>query len=95
VYTSSSIDGQKYVRFTGKVYSDQGGSLEIQQADPAGDGTHTPGTFRTLTTVAVTGGTVAKFDEPLLCQYVRLKYTNGATNQTTFEISGYLAPNGV
>lgn len=95
VYTSRTVDGQKYVRLTGKVYSDQSGSLAIQQADPLQDGTHNPGTWRTLTTVAVTGGTVAKFDEPLLCQYVRLVYTNGATPQTAFEISGYLAPKGV
>lgn len=94
LFTSEAVDGQKYVRLTGKVFADQGGSLEIQEADALGDGTHTPGTFRTMSTVSVTANTTAVIDATLRCQFVRLKYTNGATAQGTFELSGYLDPKG-
>lgn len=76
------------------MYSDQGGSLEIQEADVIGDGTHVPGTFRTTSTIAVTAGAAAVIDATLHCHFVRLKYTNGATAQGTFELSGYLDPKG-
>lgn len=92
--TTVTIDGKHYVRITGKVYSDVAGSLEIQQADPTTGAADTVGTFRTLSTVAVAAATPTKFDEILYCRFVNLKYTNGGTNQATFEISAYLAPVG-
>ncbi len=89
-FTSDAINGEKYRRLTGKVFSDQGGSLEIQHADAVA-GENTPSTWDTITTVAVTGGTATAFDEVLYCKFVRLVYTNGATAQNTFRISAYLS----
>ena len=83
-YTSPSYDGSQYRRITGKVFSDQSGTLNLQHSD---DGT----TWDTLTTVAVTGGTATKYDEPLYAKYVRLNYVNGATPQTAFRLSAYLS----
>ena len=83
-YTSQSFDAITFRRITGRVYADQSGTLELQHSD---DGT----TWDTLTSVSVTAGTAAKFDEPIYLRYVRVRYTNGATAQTTFRLSAYLS----
>lgn len=94
VYTSPGINGEKYGRFTGKVFSDQGGTIEFQHADDDGTGKEPSSGWDTLTTTTVTGGTALKFDETIYCKWIRVKYTNGATAQTSFRLSGYLGPRG-
>lgn len=84
VYTSGAIDGINARRITGKVFSDVAGSLAIQQAD---DGV----TWDTVTTIAVAAGAAVVWDQVLNARYVRYVYTNGATLQATFRLSGYLA----
>lgn len=91
-FTSDEINGEKYGRITGKVYSDKGGSLAIQQADSSP--TNTPLDWDTVATVAVTGGTPAAFDIVMYCKFARLVYTNGEDAQTSFRLSGYLGPRG-
>jgi hypothetical protein len=82
-YASGSQDGLNYRRITGRVYADQSGTLQIQHSD---DGV----TWDTLSSISVPGGTPTKFDEPLYCRYVQVKYVNGSTAQGAFRISGYL-----
>ena len=84
IYTGASIDGIRYRRLTGKVFSDQAGTLTIQHSDNAT-------TWDTLLTVSVATSTPEKFDEVLYAQYVRVVYTNGTTAQTAFRLSGYLS----
>lgn len=83
-YTSPSINGIQYRRLTGKVYTDQAGTLDLQHSD---DGS----TWDNLTSISVAAATPTKFDEPIYAQYVRVVYTNGATAQTAFRLSGYLS----
>lgn len=84
VYTSPSVDGINFRRITGVAFSNVAGSLAIQQSD---DGT----TWDTITTVTVAAATPIAWDQVIHTRYVRYVYTNGATLQTTFRLSGYLA----
>ena len=72
---------------TGLAFSDQSGSLRIEQS---ADGTN----WDYSTTVAVTGGTGAKFKEDIVAPFVRVRYINGATPQTVFRISARVASSG-
>lgn len=81
-YTSPSIDISAKNEIRGKVYSDQSGTLNIQQSD---DGT----TWDTVTAVAVSGGIASKVSDVCFCRYLRAVYINGATPQTTFRLSLY------
>lgn len=83
-FESASLDGLTYKRITGRAFADQAGTLEIQQSD---DGT----TWDTSKTLEITAGTAVFYDEPIYCRYIKVKYTNGATAQTAFRISGYLS----
>lgn len=80
VFTSEGYKTEYYNHFRGKIYSDVAGSLAIQQSD---DNV----TFDTLTTLAVSAATPAKFDEICYAEYIRFVYTNGASDQTVFRIS--------
>lgn len=84
VYTGPSLDGINFRRITGKAFADVAGSLAIQQSD---DGT----TWDTITTVTVVAATPIAWDQVLNARYVRYVYTNGATIQAAFRLSGYLA----
>lgn len=89
VYTSPTIDALNYCFLTGFVYSNSGGTISIQQCD---DGV----TWRQCYAPTYTGGSPAlaipKSDikSTLSARYVRWVYTNGATAQTSFELSAYL-----
>jgi hypothetical protein len=83
-YTSATFNALLFKRITGKVFANQDGTLNLQHSD---DGS----TWDTLTSISVSANTPAKFDEPIYCQYVRVNYTNDATSQTTFRLSGYLS----
>lgn len=83
-FESASLDGLTYKKITGRAFADQAGTLEIQQSD---DET----TWDTSKTLEITAGTAVFYDEPIYCRYIKVKYTNGATAQTAFRISGYLS----
>lgn len=83
-FESASLDGLTYKRITGRAFADQVGTIEIQQSD---DGT----TWDTSRTIEIAAGTAVFYDEPIYCRYIKVKYTNGETAQTTFRISGYLS----
>lgn len=72
---------ETFNRVTGKVISDQAGTLNLQHSD---DGV----IWHTLTTASITANTPAKFDEILYCAFFRVSYTT-AVNTTSFSLSYY------
>ena len=80
-YTTASpflLTGYKTV--VGSAYSDQSGSLLVEQSQ---DGTN----WDVQSTITITGGSPsAGFDVDVVSIYGRLNYTNGATAQTTFRL---------
>lgn len=85
VFTSQSYNFEQYNHVRGLVQSDQGGTLVIQQSD---DGI----TWVQTNSITVTGGTDTKFDDAVCAYYVRVEYTNGVTDQTSFNLSLYADP---
>lgn len=65
------------------VFADQAGTLYLEQSR---DGS----TWRTTTTQAITASTATIVEEKIVCQYVRVRYVNGATGQGTFELNSSL-----
>jgi len=65
----------------GTVFSDQSGTLHVEQS---ADGVN----WDTDSTTAVTGGTGAAWEVTPVAGYWRLRYVNGATPQTVFRLSG-------
>jgi hypothetical protein len=72
-----------YLMHKALVYTDQAGTLQMQQSR---DGV----TWRTTQTVAVPAATATVIADPLICQYCRVLYTNGATAQTVMELDSTL-----
>lgn len=82
VFTGISRKSDRSDYITGMVFSDQSGSLAVQQSI---DGVN----WDISTTHAVTGGTGLPFSDPVYGPYWRLRYTNGGTNQTTFRLGAH------
>ena len=75
-----------FSKFRGMAYADQAGTLYVEQsADNV--------TWTVAATVALTAGSVVKFDENVICRYVRVRYLNGATLQGTFRLYSTLVAN--
>lgn len=72
-----------WFRFRAAVYSDQVGTINIQQARDAGG---TPGTWRTSISQASTASQLTIVESLVSRRYVRVSFTNGATAQTIFEV---------
>jgi hypothetical protein len=66
-------------KIAGIVKSDQGGTLHIEQSI---DGTN----WDLDNTITVTANTGASFEQDLIGSYVRLRYVNGGSNQTSFRL---------
>jgi len=77
VFTNDNIGG-----ISVRVDSDHSGSLAFEASD---DGT----TWDTVSTTAVTGGTVAEVTLAPYGGVMRFVYTNGGTIQTSFRFSAY------
>lgn len=86
-YTGASFDtmadGVNYTWLTGHVYSDQAGTLYIEQS---GGGTN----WDRLDSVAITATTPAKISVDILSRYVRLVLVNGATAQTALRLHAFV-----
>jgi hypothetical protein len=72
-----------YLMHKSLVYTDQAGTLQLQQSR---DGV----TWRTTQSVAVAAATATVVVDPLVCQYCRVLFTNGATAQTVLELDSTL-----
>jgi hypothetical protein len=69
-----------FIKFRARVYSDQGGTLFIDQSR---DGV----AWRTVGAGAsVAAGAAVELEQNVMCQYVRVRYVNGATLQTVFDL---------
>jgi len=82
-FTSDVLDVGGNARLTGTVFSDQGGTLVVQQSS---DGANWDTDSQTVT---VTGGTGAEFSVEIVAPYAQLVYTNGATAQTEFRLYAF------
>ena len=80
-YTTSNAFGLSgYKSMVGSAYSDQSGTLLVEQSQ---DGMN----WDVRSTITVTGGSPsAGFDVDVVGTYGRLNYTNGATAQTAFRL---------
>ena len=66
-------------RFVGRTFSDQAGTLFIEQSR---DGT----VWRGPAGIAVAANEVREFNVTIITRFVRVRYLNGATAQTAFEL---------
>lgn len=71
-----------YRRVVGRVFANQAGTLKIQHSED--------GSQWDSEDIAVTANTLVFFDKVLYLQFVKIRYENGATAQTTFRLSGHL-----
>ena len=83
-YTGSSVETTTYTKLVGIVYSDQDGTLYIEQSI---DGTN----WDYADSASVTGGNAQPVDYIVRAKYVRARYVNGSTDQTIFRLQIYLS----
>jgi len=69
-------------RVTGSVYADQAGTLYVEQSP---DGTN----WDVVDSFSVSAGSGFGFTVEKVCPYVRVRYVNGTTSQTTFRLYVY------
>lgn len=81
-FTSGVFTNDNVGSISVRVDSDQSGSLALEASD---DGTH----WDTVSTTAVTGGTVTEVTLAPYGGVMRFVYTNGGTIQTSFRFSAY------
>lgn len=80
VFTSSVESLTRATQITGTVYSDQSGTVSIQQS---GDGEN----FDVIQNISVEGGTASnKIEVDVITQFFRVVYVNGETAQTVFRL---------
>jgi len=82
-YISSSFNTTGFSRITGGVFTDQAGTLQVQQSP---DGTN----WDVVSSFSVSANAGTGFSVELVCPYVRLYYVNGATAQTVFRLYSFL-----
>ena len=83
--TGEAVECINFIRALGIVFSDQAGTLWLDQSD---DNV----TWYWINSKAVTANTAATFDFPCMARYIRVRYINGAVAQTSFVVSMYLSP---
>jgi hypothetical protein len=81
-WTSSTEGALITGRLVGSCYSDQSGTLYIEQSP---DGTH----WDVVDSFSVTGGSGIGFSVEKVCPYARVRYVNGATAQSVFRLYVY------
>ena len=79
VYNSGSLNVDGSNLLTGSVYSDQAGSLAIQQSSDNAN-------WDIVNTIAVSAASGVAISEQIYTPYTRIVYTNGATAQTVFRL---------
>lgn len=83
-YTSDAVDGLNARRLTGIVHAAPEGSLYIEHSV---DGT----TWYSEPVISVASGTLVTFDKIIFSRYVRVRYVNSLTAQTSFRLTGYIS----
>lgn len=78
-YTGPTMLTDRYDTIAGTVFSDQAGTIHIQQSP---DGTN----WDLDTFYAITASTGKGFSETIVAPYYRITYVNGATPQTAFRL---------
>lgn len=86
-YTSPIKLADDYDSLSGTVFSDQSGTLHIEQSY---DGTN----FDVDTSYSITANDGKGFTEPLVAPYWRIRYVNGGTPQTAFRLNGRTTAGG-
>ncbi|MBP2656015.1 MAG: hypothetical protein H6Q73_3584 [Firmicutes bacterium] len=87
-YTGTSRDTGStglYSKFRARAYSDQAGTLYIDQSKDAS-------TWYSTTSASVTAASAKLIEETIVARYVRVRYVNSTTAQTTFELVSVLVP---
>jgi hypothetical protein len=79
-FSSGPLQIQRAISITGTVFSDQDGTLYIDQG---GDGVNWDYTL----SFALEGDTGVDVDTPLLSQWFQVRYTNGAVTQNVFRLN--------
>jgi len=83
-YTSTSEDTlDRFSRITGSVFADQPGTLYIEQSPDNSN-------WDVSESIAVDAGAGQGFSKELVARYVRVRYVNGATAQSTFRLYAWL-----
>lgn len=86
-YVSPTMVTDRADSISGMVFSDQGGTIFIEQSfDPLAVTSPTSAKWDLSTSYAVTANTGRGFSEALYGPYVRVRYVNGATGQTAFRL---------
>lgn len=85
-WTSDVIEPRGADRITGSVFADQAGTLFIEQAGGHDYGNPSATNWDVSTNYPVGVGDGKGFDEQILLPFVRIRYTNGATNQGAFRL---------
>jgi hypothetical protein len=86
-YTGASFDtmadGVNFTWLTGFAFANQVGNWYVDQSD---DGSN----YYLTDTGAITAGNASKIIVDIVARYVRFRFVNGATAQTSFKIVGYV-----
>jgi len=86
VYTGT-LDAGREDNIVGLVFSDQSGTLFIEQSV---NGTN----WDLSESIAVTGGAGQGYSKTVYAPYIRVRYVNGATPQTVFRLSARFSSAG-
>ena len=81
-YTSASFSVSGFGRIVGSCFSDQPGTLEIQQSP---DNTN----WDVTSSFDYAGNTTLGYSVEVVCPHARLRYANGATAQTVFRLYSF------
>ena len=82
-YTSPSFNTAGFSRITGGVFTDQAGTLQVQQSP---DGTN----WDVISTLSVSANAGQGFEVAVVYPYGRIVYNNGASAQTVFRLYSFL-----
>ena len=80
-YTGTKMDVSIYGAIVGTAYSDQDGTVYVDYSRDKANWYYSEPT-------ALTGGTAVKFTSEVCAKYARIRYVNGASDQTVFDIEG-------
>ena len=99
-FTSQHLSVFTHDKFVGSIYSDQGGTLYIEQSGDAENWSteaviNYTASNNTNDGIDVTSDTPLGFSEEIILPYVRLRFTHNGTEPTTFKLFGRTADSGV